>query len=418
MRQKKGQPQHTSRRFVQVVVFKHLELMSMATASMTGELPSQSNLRRKTSQYENPLARLSLPPLHPDQALGHSPWPQAQSAQAPWPHSACAQAPPWQLACGQGWGNSCVAQGCPGWTQGLPVVDMLVLPTITPAASADNGRVAGPATELTRTDSKDAPVKITYTSAEDLASALFNKQSPGVSDSTLQEHADALQSLQEHSDKVHVALNNHRDHIQDVHATVQQQDAGLLDHKDHILTLRRQHKHMMTTMESHSSELLKLGKMMSEQDKALKNLVRRENTTQPHSGELLKLSKMISQHDKTLKDLGNSSSRELGNIKQGLMQHTTYLNEHHELLTKLRNDHKAVAASQKTASAEVLSLSKSLKCSEPLLKDLRREQQITQLQNSMAETQKQILALQASRPASVTGKATTVDVTSIAPRKR
>ena len=59
-----------------------------------------------------------------------------------------------------------------------------------------------------------------------------------------------------------------------------------------------------------------------------------------------------------------------------------------------------------------------LKCSEPLLKDLRREQQITQLQNSMAETQKQILALQASRPASVTGKATTVDVTSIAPRKR
>jgi hypothetical protein len=151
VRQKKGQPQHTIRRFVQVVVFKRLKLMSMATASMTGEHPSQSNLRRKTSPYENPLARLSLLPLHPNQSLEHSPWPQAQSAQAPWPHSTCAhstcaQAPPWQLACGQGWGNSCVAQGCPGWTQGVPVVDMLVLPTITPAASADNGRVAAPAT--------------------------------------------------------------------------------------------------------------------------------------------------------------------------------------------------------------------------------------------------------------------------------
>jgi hypothetical protein len=72
-------------------------------------------------------------------------------------------------------------------------------------------------------DSKQDVVKVSYTSAQDLAEALFPTGAPANTDidAQLERHSAHIDDLSEHRELVHEALLDHRDKVQQLHAPVE-----------------------------------------------------------------------------------------------------------------------------------------------------------------------------------------------------
>ena len=237
--------------------------------------------------------------------------------------------------------------------QHLASVDMLVLPEAAPAVH-----------HKAATDSP-AEVKVTFSSAEDMAEALFSAKAKAEDKAGLEslythkqqaheallEHKDVLKSLHSHKTLVHEALLDHRDQIRDV-------DAGLLDHQQHLQRL----------CEFESGTKSKLAAV---------------------SAEVQALQKQVQK-----------LSQDAGNFHNGLQTHTRVLEEHAGTLKSHSRLHDNVSK-----------LSQSLGGASAAVEDRVRE-----LQRSLKETQTQVLAL---KPRSVVlDQQKRVDIVLSGPRKK
>lgn len=315
----------------------------------------------------NSMSKLSLAPAAPAFLQWGQPWGQP----AAWPQqSAWAQQAAWPQTCAEGCGLACgqaygqhfghafgASPHATGLAPGAPAVDMLVLPS------------SGASPVL---DVKHDVVKVTYTSAEDLADALFPTGAAASSDlnSQLAQHGADISELSGHRELVHEALLDHRDKVNQLHESVGLVDEGLLDHRKHIKQLRSQ-----------SSSALK---RIDATDQALSRL----------------------QQD--FKSLSDTSKH----MDKGLKAHAMCLELQNKGLQSLSTSHDTLASAQSKVAQDVSNLSKSLKTQSPDAQDRDRKQQMQQLQQKMLETQAQIARL-ASQSA-----AKNIDVTLFAPRKR
>jgi len=327
--------------------------MSLATASMTDNAPTTRAVG-SWPPAAAPLKHLSL----------NLPWQQDLSTadKLALSSSVCAlQLPPqfasqlapaapalaqWGQPWGQPWGAPAqtMAQAYGAWPA-APSVDMLVLPS----ASATTAPAA---------DRQQDVVKVSYTSAEDLAEVLFPTSS-SASDTVseqLERHGADIHDLSTHSELVHEALLDHRDNVHNlrksmehVHTTLKTTDVGLLDHKKHIQELKSSHSNALRQLNAHSQQL-------TEMKSEIKTLV------------------------------ASNKAMDLG-----LKAHTSVFDQHNEAIQALSTKQSAVAA-------EVASLSKTLRSATP--QDQDRQRQIKQLEKTMIETQAQLARLTA--PAATT----------------
>lgn len=221
-------------------------------------------------------------------------------------------------------------------TPSLPAVDMFVLPS-TNAQQEDN--------------TKSDVVKVSYTSAEDLADALFpttekqhkvttqlrnqdkhlralSQHRKLVHDGLL-DHKEQLQSLGQHREMVHAGLIDHRNVLRDVHKSVSLADEGLRDHKTHIEQLRNDNA-------------------MSQ--KRLKDIsVGVEDLTKQF--EMLR-------KDTDLKT--QSINNEVRELKNGMNIHTKALADQHSEIDNMKFTHAALENTQANTAKEISSLSRSL----------------------------------------------------------
>ena len=343
--------------------------MSLATASMTENAPTA----RAWPPSAAPLKPLSLnmpwqQGLHTadklalTSSLGALQLPQQLAPAAP----ALAQwGQPWGQQCaqlgeqwgqpfgqpfGQPWGQQwhqqtqqnaaqTFGQAYGAWPAAAPAVDMLVLP------SAESSAAQG-------VNKNQDVVKVSYTSAEDLAEALFPTGSAATGDvhEVLERHGDDIEDLTNHRELVHEALLDHRDQVQGLHKTVQQMrsgiklaDSGLMDHKLHIQNLKASNASMLRQIDAHAKQL-------AEVKTEIKSL---------HAG---------------------NKSMDLG------------LKAHAKAFELQNQSISALSTKQSAVSKDVASLSQTLRSVAP--QDDDRQQQIRQLQKNMLETQAQLARLQ------------------------
>jgi len=221
-------------------------------------------------------------------------------------------------------------------TPSLPAVDMFVLPS-TNAQQESN--------------TKSDVVKVSYTSAEDLADALFPTSEKHQKVTTqlrnqdkhlralsqhrklmhdgLLDHKERLQSLGQHREMVHAGLIDHRNVLRDVHKSVSLADEGLRDHKTHIEQLRNDNA-------------------MSQ--KRLKDItVGVEDLTKKFE----KLRKDTQVHTQSIND-------EVRELKNGMNIHTKALADHHSEIDNMKSTHAALENTQASTAKEISSLSRSL----------------------------------------------------------
>jgi predicted nucleic acid-binding Zn-ribbon protein len=248
--------------------------------------------------------------------------------------------------------------GRPAWPvsaepQHLASVDMLVLPETAPAVQTK-----------TATDGP-AEVKVTFSSAEDMAEALFSAKAKthenagleslythkDMAHEALLEHKGVLRSLHKHKTLVHDALLDHRDQIRDI-------DSGLVDHQQHLQRLCEFESGTKSRLATVSAEV-----------KALQKQVEKLN-------------------------------QDAGNFHSGLKTHTRVLEEHAGTLkshSRLHDNVSKLSQSLGGASAAV-------------------ESRVRDLQQSLKETQTQ---LQALKPRTVAlDQQKKVDIVISAPRRR
>jgi hypothetical protein len=329
----------------------------------------QSNFALATSDklgLASSLGALSLAPAAP--ALAQ--WGQQWSQTPPWPH---ASGQPCAHAFGQAY------SAWPAST-GAPAVDMLVLPNSDACA-------------VQSTDSKQDMVKVSYTTAQDLAEALFPTSAAANGDmgAQLERHSAHIEDLSEHRELVHEALLDHRDKVQELHATVKKvsdgmnlADMGLLDHKKHIRELKSSNSSTLQQLDGHAKRLSKI-----ESDIKILSA----------SGKSMDMG--LKAHTKAF-ELQNNSLHTLATKQDAASK------AHGKALELQNNSLHTLATKQDAVSKDVASLSQSLRSANPAQQDKDRQKQIRQLEKTMLETQAQL--------ASLTSQAAMTNVTVNGPR--
>jgi len=339
--------------------------MSFATANMEAsskDAPVQPPIVRRAPWLQDPASRaqqhplLAMHPPAPGSATGapSSLMKQLHFGRPAWPVSS----EPHQLAS----------------------VDMLVLPETAPAAQTK-----------TSTDGP-AEVKVTFSSAEDMAEALFSAKAKthenagleslythkDMAHEALLEHKGVLRSLHKNKTLVHDALLDHRDQIRDI-------DSGLVDHQQHLQRLCEFESGTKSRLATVSAEVKALQRQVEKLNQETGNL---------HSG--LTVSAEVKALQRQVEKLNN----EAGNFHSGLQTHTRVLEEHAGTLKSHSRLHDNVSK-----------LSQSLGGSSAAV-----ESRVRDLQQSLKETQTQ---LQALKPRTVSlDQQKTVDIVLSAPRKR
>lgn len=267
-------------------------------------------------------------------------------------------------------------------------VDMLVLPETTaaqPKASANS----------------PAEVKVTFSSAEDLADALFPQQTKTETSASvdrhthdaLLDHRDHLRALNSHKDFVHEALLEHRQEILNVRNNMSDVDAGLVDHRDHLRSMKQKAKQNESKIAEISAQVQALQKQMSS--------LASSNLPRGSENELRRLQEQVAKLNKSAE-----------NFDQGLRTQKQVLDEHASSIKSHSRLHDALGHEMQSTRASVSKLSQSLESRHPS----GVEQRVRDLQQSVLETQAQ---LQALKPRSVMmdiGRK--VDVVVQGPRKR
>ena len=207
-------------------------------------------------------------------------------------------------------------------------------------------------------------VKVSYTSAEDLAEALFPTGSAATGNvhEVLERHGDDIEDLTSHRELVHEALLDHRDQVQGLHKTVQQMrsgiklaDSGLMDHKLHIQNLKASNASMLRQIDAHAKQL-------AEVKTEIKSL---------HAG------------NKSM-DLGlKAHATEIKSLHAGNKSMDLGLKAHAKAFELQNQSISALSTKQSAVSKDVASLSQTLRSVAP--QDDDRQQQIRQLQKNMNE---------------------------------
>ena len=183
------------------------------------------------------------------------------------------------FAHGQAWGQPWM----PYSTAAMPSVDVLVLPKQQQAAQTKEQTQA----------SADCDVKVSYTSAEDLANVLFPTHGAADSQVRLQQLHSDVNDLSEHRELVHDALEDHKRHLEnlkqrhdDFESDILEIDDNLEDHKRHIGELNKMHANLQSEfqemdhgLKDHQSHIRDIQENTA---KALKQLKAHEK----HIGEL------------------------------------------------------------------------------------------------------------------------------------
>jgi len=244
---------------------------------------------------------------------------------------------PWQQQTQQNAAQT-FGQAYGAWPAAAPAVDMLVLP------SGESSAAQG-------VNKQQDVVKVSYTSAEDLAEALFPTGSATAGDvhGLLERHGDDIEDLTSHRELVHEALLDHRDQVQGLHKTVQQMrsgiklaDTGLMDHKGHIQKLKASNVSVLKQLDAHAKELSEV-------------------------------------------------KREIRSLQAGHKSMDLGLKAHAKAFEMQSQSISALSTKQSAVSKDVASLSQTLRSVAP---DAERQQQIKQLQKNMLETQAQLARLQ------------------------
>ena len=280
--------------------------------------------------------------------------------------------------CGQPWGQALTSAQAAQWQQaapwqaapwqhstGAPAVDMLVLPSGNSCPEA-------------RRD--DDSVKVSYTSAEELADALFPTELASGRDlhAQLADHSQHLEELSDHRELVHTALLDHRDKVNELNEKAEMVDEGLLDHRKHISQLRSQSADVLKRIGAQENALSKLQKDMQ----SLNNSCKSNNVVLGMHAEGLAA---LKAQNKELTAQGKEFDR-------GLRSHSACLDLQNSGLKSLTAKHEALSSTQLQVKEEISSLSKTLK-KQSVPESDARQQQIQQLQTTMLETQAQISRL-------------------------
>jgi hypothetical protein len=301
--------------------------MSLATASMTKNADSTPQQPRAWPSAS--ITSSQLPPIYMAKA-----WPNHAANTATCMDKlglvssmALAPAAPVSMSLSpQQWPQAWTQLSAPAqlWPQAqMPAVDMMVLPCNDSAQ-----------------ESKADVVKVSYTSAEDLADALFPINNTVASEMHVQmlQHKNELEDLSSHRELVHEALLDHRDQVQGLKSTVTNLSKhhklvhdALLDHKDSLVNLHstvslvdeglRDHKKHIQTQAANNGSVLKTlreqGTVLAKLEGEVKALSAKSKTTIEQNNAITKLQNDVRALHKTSDDMHD-----------GLQTHKKFLENH------------------------------------------------------------------------------------------
>lgn len=341
--------------------------MSLATSNMTRNAPPQPPARYGPPPPFSPM-KLALAPPAPWQgaAYAQAAYAQAAYAQAAWPG-----APAWPAQQAAAWGPEAA----------LPRVDMQVLSDAKP-------REAGP-------EKKDSEVRVAFTSAEDLADALFPMDR---GERALQQQQ--LEELKAHNEMVHHALLDHkeamegmdahrgavRDALQDQDKTIQaiqhslaEKDAGLVNHRETLEQMAADSKRTQAQVSAQGAEMQQLRATMQDL-KATADSSHR------------KISKLAAVDTKAqVAELAQNVLRlesDSKKTRQVLVSHTDHLRKHASDAQSMKTAQEAI---NKTHTSSVASLSKSLAAAAR-----KTDSTVQGLQETVLASQRDIAAVRAA----------------------
>ena len=242
-----------------------------------------------------------------------------------------------QFTPGHAWGHPWM----PYSTAGMPSVDMLVLPKPEP-------------TNEQRHESTDSDLKVSYTSAVDLANALFptHTTTEGHVHSRLEQLDADIGSLSGHRDQMEEGLLNHKQELINLGTghkffkdELQAMDEGLGNHTAVLKELQKSSVDVLKRLKKHQTDLDVLasqvaltqasgaGKDVNMQMSELKATTKKQmaeivaNTEKLHSRFRSHANEMAEQVDSVKKKV-EGLNRSHQEVHRGLQQHTSSIDSH------------------------------------------------------------------------------------------
>jgi SMC interacting uncharacterized protein involved in chromosome segregation len=198
--------------------------------------------------------------------------------------------------------------------------------------------------------SADCDVKVSYTSAEDLANVLFPTHSAVDCEvrSLLHQLNSEVDDLSEHRELVHDALTDHKRHITKMNKThagfnseFKEIDAGLKDHQSHIRDLHTHTARALKQLKSHEKHINELcSSVQSLHVSAAGSDMKKQVSALAASTQ--KLESRFSTHAQGVAAQVDSVQRKVESVSKsnadmhlGLQAHTTHINKHARELNTL-----------------------------------------------------------------------------------
>lgn len=222
----------------------------------------------------------------------------------------------------------------------LPSIDMLVLPN---------------SSSQQQPDSKSDVVKVAYTSAEDLADALFPTSEERTQvNSRLDKAERHLHALAQNRKLMHHGLVDHRDQVRSLHSKSELFHEGLHDHKDHIERLVHDNAntqdrmmHAETMIKGLQKDVKALQASKHQTDALTHEVSTLKSTNATQNMEVENLAKQFEQLKKDSLIKSQKTSAAIDDLKSGLNVHK----ETFELQNSEMQQLKAANSSLKTAHA-------------------------------------------------------------------
>lgn len=222
----------------------------------------------------------------------------------------------------------------------LPAIDMFVLPNTSAQQNVENAQ----------NGSKTDVVKVAYTSAEDLADALFPTTEAQQKASARMHRQDKhIRALSDHSTLVHEGLMDHTKHIRELsqHRTLVHD--GLMDHTKHIRALSKHRALVHEGLIDHRNQVQNLhtqGQITNEQVKKLQT--RAELAHEGLTDHKQCIERVMRDNARSMSQIGQHDSK-LEEVDGTLKQFDSTLKQFAQDLQCLRSD----AAKTETAVQDV-----------------------------------------------------------------
>lgn len=359
--------------------------MSLSTTNMTKEAPPARRAYEYDAHQYAPLIPLKLalanaappaklPSLHALALPAFSPF----QAAAAWPGTTTTEKlalAPWTQQSAHAWAHDT-----------LPRVDMQIVPAAEPA--------------------KDA-VRVTFSSAEDLADALFPTAAADVGlHSRLEQHQSELADLNAHHELVSEALHDHKDEIRKLHSTMSLADEGLVDHKKHLRQLKTANKDTLNTLRAHEQQTEQLAARVRSLESGLRGTAKQPVLEQKVSALTDKIEVLqhqmssVAQQTRCTSTEHAATSARVAQLAATAAEHGKGLAEHTKCLATCGTSVQSLHATHAATQNDIAALSKTLLANgmDPQQQELAAK--LAGLQQEMAATQKKLAEI--SKPAART----------------